>query len=100
MSNTITATQLGLQSKLPNIKDSIFSVMSQKAREHQAINLSQGFPDFTCSPEFNLKRPKSKTSIDNLWLIGDYVKSPYPACLEAAVESGINVAETIRNKSS
>ena len=33
-------------SKLPNISTSIFSVMSQLAAEHQAINLSQGFPDF------------------------------------------------------
>lgn len=33
-------------SKLPNITTSIFSVMSQLANEHSAINLSQGFPNF------------------------------------------------------
>jgi methionine aminotransferase len=33
-------------SKLPNITNSIFSVMSQLANEHGAINLSQGFPNF------------------------------------------------------
>ena len=33
-------------SKLPNITTSIFSVMSQLANEHGAINLSQGFPNF------------------------------------------------------
>ena len=33
-------------SKLPNITTSIFSVMSQLANEHKAINLSQGFPNF------------------------------------------------------
>ena len=33
-------------SKLPNITTSIFSVMSQLASEHGAINLSQGFPNF------------------------------------------------------
>jgi len=33
-------------SKLPNIPTSIFSVMSQLANEHGAINLSQGFPNF------------------------------------------------------
>lgn len=33
-------------SKLPNITTSIFSVMSQLANEHRAINLSQGFPNF------------------------------------------------------
>ena len=33
-------------SKLPNIITSIFTVMSQMASEHNAINLSQGFPNF------------------------------------------------------
>ncbi|MGV3696399.1 methionine aminotransferase [Flavobacterium sp.] len=33
-------------SKLPNIGTSIFTVMSQMANEHDAINLSQGFPNF------------------------------------------------------
>ncbi len=33
-------------SKLPNTKESIFSTMSKLAREEEAINLSQGFPDF------------------------------------------------------
>ena len=33
-------------SKLPNIKTSIFTIMSQLAAEYNAINLSQGFPNF------------------------------------------------------
>jgi methionine aminotransferase len=33
-------------SKLPSISSSIFSVMSQLANQHGAINLSQGFPNF------------------------------------------------------
>jgi methionine transaminase len=36
-------------SKLPHTGTSIFAVMSQLAREHNAINLSQGFPDFPIS---------------------------------------------------
>lgn len=39
-----------IQSKLPNIGTTIFTVMSGLAREHNAINLSQGFPDFSCNP--------------------------------------------------
>ncbi|MEO0423943.1 MAG: methionine aminotransferase [Pseudomonadota bacterium] len=35
-----------LQSKLPDVGTTIFSVMSQLAAEHGAINLSQGYPDF------------------------------------------------------
>jgi len=33
-------------SKLPNIGTSIFTLMSKMAAEHNAINLSQGFPNF------------------------------------------------------
>jgi len=35
-----------LESKLPNVGTTIFTVMSQLAEQHGAINLSQGFPDF------------------------------------------------------
>jgi len=38
-------------SKLPDVGTTIFTVMSQLAAEHQAINLSQGFPDFSAPPE-------------------------------------------------
>jgi len=40
-----------MQSKLPNIGTSIFTVMSQLAAKHNAINLGQGFPDFPMSAE-------------------------------------------------
>lgn len=40
-----------LQSKLPKVGTTIFTVMSALARENNAINLSQGFPDFGCSPK-------------------------------------------------
>jgi methionine aminotransferase len=39
-----------LRSKLPWVGTTIFTQMSQLAAEHQAINLSQGFPDFPASP--------------------------------------------------
>ena len=35
-----------IQSKLPSVGVTIFTVMSRLAGEHGAINLSQGFPDF------------------------------------------------------
>jgi methionine aminotransferase len=35
-----------LQTKLPKVGTTIFSVMSQLAVEHKAVNLGQGFPDF------------------------------------------------------
>lgn len=39
-----------LMTKLPDTGISIFTHMSQLAVRHGAINLSQGFPDFDCSP--------------------------------------------------
>ncbi|MGO8055545.1 aminotransferase class I/II-fold pyridoxal phosphate-dependent enzyme, partial [Rhizobium leguminosarum] len=35
-----------IQSKLPDVGTTIFTVMSTLANEHKAINLGQGFPDF------------------------------------------------------
>jgi methionine transaminase len=40
-----------ISSKLPHIGTTIFTVMSKLANEHNAINLSQGFPNFSASEE-------------------------------------------------
>lgn len=40
-----------LKSKLPDVGTTIFTVMSQLASQYNAINLSQGFPDYDCSPQ-------------------------------------------------
>ena len=37
-----------MRSKLPNVGTTIFTVMSKMAQDFNAINLSQGFPDFDC----------------------------------------------------
>lgn len=43
--------QPGIQSKLPDVGTSIFTIMSALASERKAVNLGQGFPDFPMSPE-------------------------------------------------
>lgn len=40
-----------LKSKLPDVGTTIFSLMSNLSAQYNAINLSQGFPDYDCSPE-------------------------------------------------
>jgi methionine aminotransferase len=40
-----------IESRLPEIGTTIFTVMSKMAAEHNAINLSQGFPDFSIDQE-------------------------------------------------
>ena len=44
------STTPSLQSRLPNVGTTIFTVMSALAAEKGAVNLGQGFPDFDCDP--------------------------------------------------
>ena len=39
-----------IESRLPQVGTTIFSVMSALATRHGAVNLGQGFPDFDCDP--------------------------------------------------
>ena len=41
---------IAITSKLPGVSTTIFSVMSKLAEDYNAINLSQGFPDYDCDP--------------------------------------------------
>jgi len=53
MSTTLAAVRQHtptLQSRLPNVGTTIFTVMSALATEKNAVNLGQGFPDFECDP--------------------------------------------------
>ena len=45
---------MNLQSKLPNVGTTIFTVMTERARQLGAINLAQGFPDY--EPPEGLRR--------------------------------------------
>lgn len=49
----------------------------------------------TFSARPRLPRPASKTELPRLYLAGDYTESPYPATLEAAVESGLRCAQLV-----
>ena len=48
---------------------------------------------FACTPD--LKRPTNQTSLNNLWLAGDYTDGPYPATIESAVRSGLKAAQQV-----
>jgi methionine transaminase len=39
-----------IESRLPKVGTTIFTIMSALATEHRAVNLGQGFPDFDCDP--------------------------------------------------
>ena len=42
---------MNVRPKLPSAGVSIFAVITRLANEHGAINLGQGFPDYSCAPE-------------------------------------------------
>jgi len=44
---------MNFNSKLPNVGTTIFTIMSALANEHEAINLSQGFPNYPSSQKLN-----------------------------------------------
>jgi len=53
-----------IHSKLPGVGTTIFSIMSEMANEYNAINLSQGFPNFDISPKL-------------INLVSDYMRKGY-----------------------
>lgn len=60
-----------ITSKLPHVGTNIFSIMSALATEHKAVNLGQGFPDFSMSHEL--------TAMVNEAMTNDYNQySPMP----------------------
>ncbi|CAN5354702.1 pyridoxal phosphate-dependent aminotransferase [soil metagenome] len=54
-----------INSKLPNVGTTIFTVMSKLAADNNAINLSQGFPDFGCHPDLVALVNKHMTAGNN-----------------------------------
>ena len=75
-----------MKSKLPHTETSIFAVMSDLANKHNAINLSQGFPDFKVSQELiNLIYKKMKEG-----------KNQY-APMPGVIELRIALAKKIKN---
>jgi uncharacterized protein with NAD-binding domain and iron-sulfur cluster len=51
----------------------------------------------TFSCHVNLPRPANTTTYPNLFIAGDYTYADYPATIEGAVRSGINVSNCIIN---
>src|SRR5262245_29211636 len=49
--NDMTYRTPVVESRLPHVGTTIFTVMSALAQERGAVNLGQGFPDFDCDPK-------------------------------------------------
>ncbi len=53
---------------------------------------------FSSSVNINRLRPENRSSVEGLWLAGDYTNNGYPATLEGAVRSGVQCAHLIHNE--
>lgn len=94
-----------IQSRLPDVGTTIFAVMSKMALENQAINLSQGFPDFQVSEQLidliyqhmkagrNQYAPMPGTS-ELLEAIASVVKATYGREVDAMKEVTITAGGT------
>jgi methionine transaminase len=60
----ILPIHMNIQSRLPDVGTSIFTIMSKMALDHGAINLSQGFPDFSID--------KKIVELVNQFMLADY----------------------------
>jgi len=50
---------------------------------------------FACRVNINQHRPANRTTVDGLWLAGDFTPTGYPATLEGAIRSGVQCAQQI-----
>ena len=80
--NSVIERTPPLQTKLPAVGTTIFTVMSNLALEKNAVNLGQGFPDFECDP--TLVAAVTKAMTDGL---NQYPPMPGVPVLREAIAS-------------
>lgn len=65
-------------------------------RPEDVLVLKESKATFSCSVGIDAIRPTNATSVDRLWLAGDYTNTGFPATLEGAVRSGYDCADQIQ----
>lgn len=65
-----------------------------KARQYRVVRHPNDF--YSLSPGSEKLKPKTKTSFQNLFLAGDYVRQPFLATMEGAVVSGRKAAKAVK----
>jgi methionine aminotransferase len=79
-------------SKLPNVGTTIFTVMSVLASEYKAVNLGQGFPDFSMSDELtSLVNTAMKNDFNQYAHMNGYPLLRERLCEKAAKLYGANI---------
>lgn len=85
-------------------KDELINIVSKEL--HNMFPLLPEYPveslvirekraTFACSVDIERERPNCETTIEGLWLAGDFIANNYPATLEGAVRNGKHCAEVL-----
>jgi len=82
---------MNIKSKLPDIGTSIFSVMSAMAREHNAVNLSQGFPDYDIDEELKAMMIRHVRNGEN-----QYSPMPGQPALRSAIVKKVELMHNVK----
>ncbi|MBI1870988.1 MAG: FAD-dependent oxidoreductase [Chlamydiae bacterium] len=74
-----------------------FFPKARKVKLKRAIVFKELYATFSPTPQCDTFRPEQKTKIANLWMVGDWTKTDWPATMESAVLSGNLAAEDMMN---
>ena len=70
--------------------DALSSLLPGLPQPRWARVIAERRATFACTP--GLRRPSNETTVDGLFLAGDYTASDYPGTLESAIRSGVRAA--------
>jgi len=68
---------------------------AREARIEKAQVIKEVRATFSAKPGLEMKRPASRTRLNNFFLAGDWTRSGWPATMEGAVRSGYLAAEAV-----
>ncbi len=68
---------------------------ARKARLLRSLVIKERLATFSPSPEAEQSRPTARTSVQGLYLAGDWTSTGFPATIEGAVRSGYTAAREI-----
>ncbi|MGA7180557.1 MAG: hydroxysqualene dehydroxylase HpnE [Thiobacillaceae bacterium] len=86
----------GREGRIRHIHDALEKILGPLPRPTAWQIIEEKRATFECSTD--LQRPDNETEDPNIYLAGDYTRSPYPATLEGSVRSGVQCAQLIWGK--
>ncbi len=73
-------------------------IPSLPERANDSLVIREKRATFACTVNIEQQRPSSKTTIQGLWLAGDFIANRYPSTLEGAIRNGKQCADMLVKK--